>query len=171
LSFEPHITLTSDCYHLPGQILVKSPEPPVEVLLAVAPKVIPNPALGADPNEIPEVAGVGSPNMGPLGFVLRTPKAGFPAAIAKGLLPAAALGTEAKSPSYIGFVSALSPLDGVGDGVLEKSPLDEPIVDPNDLKVSPGPRVPEPARLVTSRLNTVGFGLVLAGFGDGVLSL
>jgi hypothetical protein len=156
---------------LAGPIPVKSPEPPVEVLLVVAPEMLPGPALGADPNENNEVAGFGFPNRGPLGFVLRvSPKGGFSAAIARGLFLAAALGTEAKSPSNIGFVSALSPPDDIGNGVLEIFPLDEPVVDPNNPLVSSVLGV-SAVCFVASRLNTVDFDLVLSGFGEGVLSL
>jgi hypothetical protein len=133
--------------------------------------VLPSLALGGDANENNEVAGFGFPNKEPLGFVLLiSPKAGFAAAIARGLFLAPALGIEAKSPLYTGFVSALSPLEGIGDGVPEIFPLDEPVVDPNNPLVSSVLTVPESVRLVASQLSTVGFGLVLSGFGEGVLS-
>jgi hypothetical protein len=139
-------------------------------LLVVASEVLPSFALGAGANGNHEVAGFGFPNKEPLDFVLLvSPKAGFAAAIPKGLFPAAALGIEAKSPLYSGFVSALSPLEGIGDGVPEIFPVDEPVVGPNNPPVTSALTVPESVSLVGKPLNAVGFGLVLSGFGEGVL--
>ena len=134
--------------------------------------MLPSPALGADGNENNEVAGFGFLNKEPLGLVpLVSPKAGFAAAIAKGLFPAAALGVEAKSPLYSGFVSALSPLEGIGDGVPKTFLLDELVVDPNNPPARSVLAIPESVGLVASQLNAIGFGLVLSGFGEGVLSI
>lgn len=141
-----------------GALPEKGPGPPIELLLIVAPKVLPGPALGADLNEN---NGFGFSNKEVLGFVLLVPvRTGF------GPFLADVCDVEANNPSYFGFVSAFSPLEGIGDGV-PGLPLDEPIVDLNNLPVR---SVLESVRLVAPLVDTVDFGLILSGFGEGVLS-
>jgi hypothetical protein len=77
---------------------------------------------------------------------------------------------DVNNPLYGGFVSAISPLGRSGDGVLGASPLDLPLVDPNNAWLGFGMGFPESVSLVASQLNTTGPGFVLAGFGEGVLS-
>ena len=122
---------------LAGVIPAKSPEPPPveELLVVVAPGLLPNAA----------------------------PAANAPSP------PSPALGVVAKSPPCSGFVSALSLLEGIGDGVLEIFLLDELVVAPNIPRVGSVLTVPESVGLVASQLNVKVFGFVLSGFGDGVL--
>ena len=137
----------------------------------MAPEVLPSPVLGAGASENNEAAGFGFPNKGAVGFVLLiSPKMGFAGATAGTLFPAAALGIGAKNPLNIGFISALPPLEGIGDGVAKIFPIDELAGNPNNPPVSPVPTVPESVSLVTSGLNAIGVGFVLSGFGEGVLS-
>lgn len=139
----------------------KGPGPPVELLL-------PSPALGPGPNENNGVAGFEFPNQGVLGFVLLVSlKKDFAAAAVEGSFIADVRDVEVKSPLYPGFVSAFTPLEGIDDGFPKEFPLDESIADRNNL---PASSVLESVRLVAPPVNTVGFGLVLSGFGEGILS-
>lgn len=92
--------------------------------------MLPSPALGAGPNENNGVAGFEFPNKEVLGFVLLVSlKTDFAAATVRGSFPADVRDIEVKSPLYTGFVSAFSPLEGIGDGFPKGFPLDEPIMD------------------------------------------
>lgn len=152
----------------------KAPKPPVEVLLALAPEVLPGPVLEVDATPNGEGAGVAFPNTELLVVLLfGNPKAeaGFAAAIEKMLLLAAASGVGMKSPLCIGFVSAFFPAEeGMGDGVPEVFPLGEPAGNPNNPPVCSVLTVPKLVGFGASHLNIAGFGVLHLGFGEGVLS-
>ena len=148
----------------------KRPEPPVVVVLAVAAEVLPNAGVVTN-NEVVDFV---FSNGETLGFGLFVPPSGDFAevarAIAKGLSPVDVLGRVLNNPLCGGFVSAISPLGRSGDGVLGASPLDLPLVDPNNVWLGFGMGFAEPVILVASQPNTSDPGFVLAGFGEGVLS-
>jgi hypothetical protein len=150
----------------------KRPEPPVVVVLAVAAEALPSPLAGVVANN--EVVDFVFPNREPLGFGLFIPPSGDFAEvarpIAKGLSSVDVIGRVLNNSLCGGFVSAISPLGRSGDGVLWASPLDLPLVDPNNVRLGFGMGFAEPVSLVASQLNTTDPGFVLAGFGEGILS-